>query len=198
MPLSSAEIEKTMRQISDLIKELEPIFNKKKPDNLLTKIRFPRGVIHKAEDYRSKIYIVQNKTLKDNIAYSCQLADVYLWILRWFDIDLTAKQMLLKHGIVLFASIIEAITYYFVDKYLDVNVHKKFKKNLQKLLENKIITQKEHDDFDRCRCLRDKLHIQNLFIREWEEYEEKDFYFALGCVNKINKILTNNLRQAKE
>ena len=191
MPLTSKEIENKLFDMNDIIEELEPAFKFKKLGDVWVRIRFPYGVIRRAETFRAQHPIIRDRTLKTNIAYALQFANVYTWMLQWFSIGLTAKQMLIKHGVVLFTSIMEALTHYFVDNYLrQENVHKRFKKNLEKLKNNGVVDDDELDELNRCRRVRDKIHLQIQFAREWEEYEESDYYSAFECMNNLNKKLT--------
>jgi hypothetical protein len=196
MPLTSAEIERKLFDMNDIIQELEPFFKLKRPVDVCVKIRFPRGVIPKAESVRSRLPIIRSRILKTNISYALQFSVVYLWMLRWFDLDWTAKQMLIKHGIILFTSVSEALTHHFVDNYLPFDtVNKRFKKNLEKLLSNGVIGDDEFRELDRCRKIRDNIHLQNQFVREWEEYEENDFHSASVCMSRLNTKLTIWVRQ---
>jgi len=198
MPLTSDEIENKLSDMNNIIEELEPAFKFNKPGDVFERIRFPYGVIRRAETYRAKFPIIENRTLKTNIAYALQFADVYIWMLRWVNIGLTAKQMLIKHGIVLFTSIMEALTYYFVDNYLRrENVHKRFKKNLEKLNANDVIDDDELNELNHCRKIRAKIHLQTQFVREWEEYEERDFFSAFECMNNLNRKLNEQTRSRR-
>jgi len=59
-------------QISGLIRELEPEFQRKPPRGERTRIRFPWGTIYTANVYRDYFPFIQNRTLLNNIAYTLQ------------------------------------------------------------------------------------------------------------------------------
>jgi hypothetical protein len=189
MPLSPREINNRLIAISGLIEELEPLMVKGPTSEVSARIRFPRGVITPVNTYVGRIPVISDSTLKRNIAYSSQLLNVYLWLLRWTNIGLTAKQMILKHGIALCGCLIEALSYDFIKNRLRIDVNKRFKKNLEKLRDRGIISAEEYADLDRCRRLRDKLHLQNLSMPECQEYDAVDLNFAIHCMNKLNRIL---------
>ena len=195
MSLSAEEIENKILKINKLIEELEPVFEKGRPKEVSRRIRFPHGVIKRTNTYRAKLPIIENNTLKTNVAYSLQLANVYIWILDWFNIIGIAREMFIKHGIILLVSIMEALVHCFVDNYLDVDVHKRLKRNLKKLLDEGVLNKREHKNFDRCRFLRDSIHLQNIGERELEKYDENDFYFVRESLNIINNIFISYLQE---
>ena len=181
---------KKISNISNLIIELESEFKKEKPEPKRESIRFPRSVIKKARSYKDYFPFIVDDTLNANIAYTLQLTDVYKWILNWFDIGLTAKQMLIKHGIALFTIVIEALAFDFVKHYSSHKEHSRFSKNLKKLLKAKIINQEAFNDFDKCRCMRDDIHLHRLDLPEREKYDMKAYNFALHCIIKMKEIFS--------
>jgi len=188
MALTSKQIEDKIFIINEIIEELEPYFKERKPDDVLVRIRFPWGIIHTADEYRKFFPFIMNPTLKTNIAYTLQLTDVFKWIIRWFDLKGVVREMLIKTGIIIFTSIQEAITYDFVDNYVPEAVNKKYNKNLKKLKKFKIITQSQFDDFERCRSMRDDIHLHRLVQPEREKYTLNHYNYVGGCLNKMKDI----------
>jgi hypothetical protein len=196
MPLNSKHIEGKIISLNDIIRELEPCFKERKPDDVFSHIRFPWGIIHSTNDYRKYFPFIQNSTLKTNIAYTLQLTDVFKWIIRWFDLKGVVREMLIKTGIIIFTCIQEALAYDFVDNYVSEAVNKKYSKNLDKLLKFKIITQDQYKDFDRCRRKRDDIHLHRLVQPEREKYTLNDYNYAGGCINKMKNIFLEHYNSA--
>jgi hypothetical protein len=194
MLLTAQEIERKILLINNLIEELEPYFRNRKPDGVFAGIRFPWGIIHTANVYRRFFPFVQNPTLKSNIAYTLQLTDVFKWIIRWFDLKGVVREMLIKTGIIIFTCIQEASAYDFVVNYVPEAVNKKYKKNLDKLLKFKIITQDQYDNFDKCRCMRDDIHLHRLVHPEREKYTLNDYNYVGSCLNKMKDIFLEHYK----
>jgi len=190
MPLTSEEIERKISDINDLIEELEPLFKKRRPDDVLATIRFPWGIIRKADTYRNYFPFIRYRTLNTNIAYTLQLTDVFRWVINWFNLKGVAREMLIKTCIILSTCVMEALTYDFVDNYVQERVNKKYKKNLDKLLKYDVIDQGQYDNFDRCRKMRDDIHLHRLAQPERERYTLHDYNFALRCIIKMRDIFT--------
>ena len=197
MTLTSKEIENKILNLNEIIKELEPYFRNRKPDGVTTGIRFPWGTILTANEYRKFFPFIQNPTLKTNIAYTLQLTDVFKWIIRWFDLKGVVKEMLIKTGIIIFTSIQEAIAYDFVENYVRENVNKKYYKNLNKLKKFGIITQDQFNDFDKCRFLRDDIHLHRLVQPEREKYTLNHYNYVGGCLNKMKDIFLKHYIKMK-
>jgi len=194
MPLSSAEITEKILSMNKLIKELEPCFGNRIPEDIFTSIRFPWGIIHTTNEYRKFFPFIKDDILKTNVAYTLQLTDVFKWIIRWFNLKGVAKEMLIKTGVIIFTCIQEAITYDFVYNYVSEQVNKKYKKNLDKLLKFEIITQDQFDVFDKCRCMRDDIHLHRLVQPEIGKYTLIDYNFAGKCINDMKNIFLEYYR----
>jgi len=190
MPEPIESLNEKILQINNLIKELEPEFQRKPPRGDRAKIRFPWGTIQTASSYRRYFPFIMDGIINANIAYTLQLTDVLNWIINWFDIKGVARDMMIKNTVLLFTCVMEGMTYDFVKYYVQEQVNKKYKKNLDKLLKFEIINQEQYDDFEKCRCMRDDIHLHRLKIPELEKYTLIDYNFALRCVIKMRDIFT--------
>jgi len=188
MPEPIESLNENILQICNLIEELEPEFQRSRPRALRARIRFPWGTIKTATVYRSRFPFVQDGIMNTNIAYTLQLTDILRWILNWFDIKGVAKEMLIKNGVLLFTCVMEAITYDFVKNFVPERVNKKYKKNLDKLFKFNRITPDQYDEFERCRCMRDDIHLHRLKKPEREKYTSIDYNFAFRCMIKMRAI----------
>ena len=101
-------------------------------------IRFPRGVLRKADDFRSELYFIDDSTFKTNIAYHLMLTELYHWFLNRFDMGLTAQEMLIKAEFCLYGSICGAIAQCFDKKLLNLE-QVGVKRALSALIKNGII-----------------------------------------------------------
>lgn len=197
MPLTPDEIGNKILNMNEIIQELEPYFGNRIPEGVHVSIRFPWGIIQTTNEFRKFFPFIQNSTLKSNIAYTLQLTDVFKWIIRWFNLKGVAREMLIKTGIIIFTCIQEAIAYDFVHNYVSEQVNKKYKKNLDKLLKFNIITQEQYDDFDKCRCKRDDIHLHRLVQPERGKYTLFDYNFAGKCVNDMKDVCLAYYRSLK-
>lgn len=198
MVFSSNEISEKIVHLNSIIEELEPYFKERKPKDVYVGIRFPFGVIHKADEWRRFFPFINNMTLKTNIAYTLQVTDVIKWILRWFDLKGVAREMLIKIGIILFTSVQEALAYDFVNNYVQRPANKRYSKNLKKLLERSIITQHYYAHFEKCRCMRDDIHLHRLGLPEREKYTLDDYNYVGNCLNRMKDIFLNYYRRVIE
>lgn len=198
MPESIDSINAQISQICELIRNLEPEFRRRSPITDRLRIRFPWGAIQRANAYRDYFPFITNRTLNTNIAYTLQLTDVFKWIINWFDIKGVAREMLIKTGVILFTCVMEAIVYDFVRNYVPEQVNKRYKKNLEKLLKFNIINRDKFDRFDRCRKMRDDIHLHRLVSPELGKYTLNHYNFALRRIIEMKDVFSdyyNNLPQ---
>ena len=73
------EIQNLVERISLDFQELEKLLKQSKEENI--NIKFPRGVIRIANNFRGRLIFINEDTLKTNLAYHLMLSDVYRWIL---------------------------------------------------------------------------------------------------------------------
>ena len=190
MSESIGSVNEKILQINRLIEELEPEFKKKPPRGDRERIRFPWGTIQRASTYREYFPFIIDGVINTNIAYTLQLTDVLNWLINWFDIKGVARDMVIKNAVLLFTCAMEGMTYDFVKYCVPEQVNKKYNKNLKKLLKFKIIKEDQYTDFEKCRCMRDDIHLHRLNLPEMDKYTLKDYNFALRCVVKMRDIFT--------
>lgn len=183
-------INKKIFQICNLIGELEPEFQIARPRADRARIKFPWGTIQKATVYRNLFPFIQDRIINTNIAYTLQLTDILRWILNWFDLKGVAREMMIKNGVLLFACVMEAMTYDFVKHYVPERVNSKYSRNLKKLLKFGIINQEQFDEFEKCRRMRDDIHLHRLKRPERKRYTSIDYIFAFNCMMKMRHIFT--------
>ena len=131
------------------------------------KLRFPRGYLRTAEEARSRVKFLDNRTLRSNIAYTMQLADVQHWILVRTDLAGMAKEMVIKLQMFLLGSIIESIT----KTYLHGRCGGNFCRRTQYLCDHGVIDSSLQNDIDWLWGLRNNMHLFQLDGIEWSSTE---------------------------
>jgi hypothetical protein len=99
---------------------------------------------------------------------------------------------MVKNVVLLFACVMKGMTYDFVKNFVPEQVSKYYSKNLKKLTKFAIIEQDQYDEFEKCRCMRDDIHLHRLKKPERERYSLVDYNFALRCVIKMRDIFTKH------
>jgi hypothetical protein len=127
------------------------------------KIRFPRGYLRTVSELRRRTIFLTDPTLRSNIAYTIQLADVQHWILNRTDLSGMAKEMVIKLQLFLLGTIIESVT----KNYLHGRCGGNFCRRTKYLVDNSIITAALKTDIDWLWDLRNKMHLFQLDDIEW-------------------------------
>lgn len=134
------------------------------------KVRFPRGFIRQAGLQRKRLEFLENRALKDNLAYTLILSDVVLWLKIRTDLWGTPKEMLTKLYVFLIGTLVESIT----KEYLEGICGKNFKKRNEFLVEKGVIDEQLQVDLDWLWDTRNRMHLFQLDAREYEnDYDEK-------------------------
>jgi len=157
--------------------------------NLDERIRFPRGVINTAEFYRKR-YPGLPPTLRTNVAYTMQLQDVLRWLANRFDLGLTAKEMLIKHQIVLLCEVMEGLAYAAVDELTSSKSNKRFKKNIDKLCAHQVISESLCRRLHRARELRDNIHLVRIRRKEYRKYRIRHYNKSLTTLRKLRRAIS--------
>ncbi len=137
-------------------------------NNLSKKIRFPRGVLRKVKDIEIKLPFIKSEVLKRNTAYHLLLCDFYCWLLTRFDIDFTAKEMLIKQNIVLTGSICHAIVSHLTGR-------KGFTPAVKELAHRRIIDDDLEKELLWLWEIRNKIHFHSVEKIEFRNYTLDNF-----------------------
>ncbi len=109
MPVSTeGELSEAARKAGELLQNIQDYLGDRKSEE--GRVRFPRGFIKGADDYRSKLPSYVKSPLRDNIAYALMMTDVLRWLATRTDITATALDMIIKQGIAIVASVAEALS----------------------------------------------------------------------------------------
>jgi hypothetical protein len=151
------------------------------------RVRFPRGFIRTASLQRKRLSFVEDKALRDNLAYTLILSDVVLWLKLRTDLWGTPKEMLTKLHVFLMATLCESIT----KVHLEGVCGKNFKKRNEFLVSGGVIDEELKVDLDWLWDTRNRMHLFHL-----DEPEYKNDYDH-ECHNRSNRAfrgLINALR----
>lgn len=134
------------------------------------KVRFPRGFIRTASLQRKRLPFVEDKALRDNLAYTLILSDVILWLRLRTDLWGTPQEMLTKLYVFLVGSLCESIT----KEYLEGVCGRNFKKRNEFLVEKDIITKDLQKDLDWLWDTRNRMHLFQLDSPEYKNDYDND------------------------
>lgn len=157
--------------------------------NDLGVVKFPHGFVRTAAYFRSTLVFINNQTLKANLSYGLILSDVFRWILNRTSIQGTAKEMIIKEGICLFASLTESTT----KNFLDGKVSNKlgFKARTKHLHSREIIDEQLKSDLDWLWDTRNNEHVYMVDIREHGHYKVRDYNRALSTFSRLRDQLNS-------
>jgi len=155
------ELKAAVDEASGLIQQIQDYVGRdfSKP----AKVRFPRGYLRTAAESRRRVNFLADTTLRSNIAYTIQLADVQHWILNRTDLSGMAKEMVIKLQMFLLGTIIESVT----KNYLRGRCGGNFCRRTQFLLDNGMIDATLKTDVDWLWDIRNNMHLFQLDDIEW-------------------------------
>lgn len=181
-----------VEQASQLLQDIEDeVRGARRQDEAIDpRVRFPRGFINTARVFRD-LYPCRSSRIGDQVAYTMQFQDVLRWLLNRTDLRITAKQMVVKYGIVCLVSVIEGLVF---DKLRSrkITPSKKLRTNLRKLRDAGFIREATYALLDRIRQKREKLHL-HLYEASGEQYEVEDWNLAV----KGLQVLASEFRRTR-
>jgi hypothetical protein len=157
--------------------------------HMVPKIRFPRGFIQTAQLYRDA-FPCRRRQIGNNVAYTLQFLDVLRWILIRTDLELTAQQMVVKHGVIGTFSVIEGLLFDAL-KSRRIEPGKKFRKTLEKARNLGIISDALYGDLSQVHEMREKVHLHLYDLTGARHYDLEDWNFAVAALQH----LSNELRE---
>lgn len=147
------------------------------------KIRFPRGYIRTADHFRSRLLFILDRDDRDNLAYALILTDVYRWLTNRTDLFGTAREMVLKSGIVLTGSICETLAVKYTVGLIGRTC--RFKLRCTRMAAYGVITEELRDELHWLWDTRSAIHICDVKVREYERYNIADYNRAVLCVRNL-------------
>ena len=156
----------------------------------MAKISFPRRRIRVVEKTAKWLEpIVIDPTLRRNIAYTFQFIDLVDWLLTETDIAFTAREQVIKFGIIAIHSILEAIIRDYLGRFKSIRISKKVKKNIKKIRDLPNDIKKELDYIHK---KREKIHL-HLWKEEleYQKYVDADYEHCKEGLLKFIKWIKN-------
>lgn len=180
---SDEDIPRVVGEINERIQALHDYLGDRNVES--AKVRFPRGYIRSCASHRDKYSFLPCHTLKSNIAYAKLTSDIYRWLLNRTDLSITAKEMIIKQGIALVASVAETVVKEVLKGQPGGGRKQNFKKRVQTLFDNGVISKKLQDELDWLWDIRNNVHIMLLSEREYQKYELKDYNRAIIAMRNL-------------
>lgn len=175
------ELREAVDEVSALIQQIQDYVGRdfSKP----AKVRFPRGYLRTAAESRRRVNFLADTTLRSNIAYTIQLADVQHWILSRTDLSGIAREMVIKLQMFLLGTIVESVT----KNYLRGRCGGNFAKRTQYLLDTGLIDSALKADIDWLWNIRNNMHLFQLDGIEWSstDYTLADHNRAVRAFRRL-------------
>ncbi|TKB90424.1 MAG: hypothetical protein E8D40_11770 [Nitrospira sp.] len=170
---------------NDNLQAIQLYLNQKNhPDG---KIRFPRGFLRTATQYRSRLGFIKSDTLKTNLSYTLILSDVLRWLLNRTDLAGTAKEMVIKNAIILRASICESMAIHGTKG--TIGKKHSFCERTNRMAAKGIVTSDLCDELHWLWEKRTGIHIYELDHQEYEKYEIADYNRAVSVTKDLRDAL---------
>lgn len=184
------ELKAAVRRVDDDLQAIQDYLGRK--DDPGGRVRFPRGYIHTAADFRRHFWFVRDENLRRNLSYSLMLWDVHKWLIRRTDLSGQAQEMLFKTSICLLGSLAESLT----KDALRGEIGRKagFKKRTEKMILLKMITPELKSDLDWLWDTRNNEHLFLLTIPEYGHYSASDYTRASKTIVSLTSALNEYFR----
>lgn len=149
------------------------------------KIRFPRGFIRTAGYFRLKLSFISDRNARDNLAYALILSDVYRWLTNRTDLFGTAREMIIKAGIVLVGSIIETIMFEYTRGV--IGRRHSFCARADRMVAKEMISASLAEELKWVWAARGGIHIYEINEREYERYSVTDYNRAIRTLRSLRE-----------
>lgn len=147
------------------------------------KVRFPRGLIKTANEYRALLpgYLEPNHA--SGCAYAFMYLDVLWWLTNRTDITLTAKEMALKSAIVNLGTIAECVlTIKFRPGF---GHHTNFKVRLNSAVQLNLLSDEDRNTLSALWDNRCNVHLKELEGSEFDKYESEDVNLPRVALDRL-------------
>jgi hypothetical protein len=151
------------------------------------KIRFPRGFMRTASHFRHKLFFIADRNTRDNLAYALILSDVYRWLTNRTDLYGTAREMIIKAGIVLTGSIAETI----MVEYTRGSIGRRhgFYARADRMAETGMISGHLAEELKWLWEVRGGIHIYEISEREYQRYTMPQYNRAICALRSLREEL---------
>ena len=157
------------------------------------RVRFPRGYLSTVNTYAARYPWMNNRVLRRNLAYQYVFGDILRWINNRTDVWGLAKEMVIKHAIVVMGSIAESLLATSVQQlgYPEA----RFPSRLNRLFNEQIVDGNLRDELRWLWDSRNAIHLHEVPNVEIEVYEAADARRAYKAVQGLETALANHFEQ---
>lgn len=147
------------------------------------KVRFPRGVLKTADEYRALCpgYLEQERA--SSCAYAFMYLDVLWWLTKRTDITLTAREMVLKSAIITLATIAEAAVTILGRAGFGAN--NSYKNKLNSVVVLGLIDDGDRQLLSQVWDNRGKVHLKRLDKSEFGKYKPEDVDLPRAALDRM-------------
>jgi hypothetical protein len=156
-------------------------------DRADAKVRFPRGVMKTADEYREVCpsYLDRNKA--SSCAYAFMFLDVLWWMTKRTDLAITAKEMVLKAAIITLATISEAVLT--IPHQAGFGPSAQFKNRLNAAVQLGLIDDKDRTLLCKLWDDRNHIHLKRQETSEFGKYKEPDVDLPRAALDRMLQVL---------
>ena len=167
------ELRAAVGQASSLLQGISDYAKANPATSVDLRVRFPRGFLRTNGEARRSFAFVEDNTLRSNISYAIMAHDVLRWIIQRTDLSGQAKEMVIKEGVCLIASICESLTIYPGEYSLGRG--NGYENRVRRLHELAVIDMATQDDLIWLWSKRGHEHLFDVPIRELSLYSMDDW-----------------------
>lgn len=182
MPISNdQELATAVSTAGNLLQDIHDYTQRDSRDD--AKVRFPRGVMRTANEYRTLLpgYLEANQA--SSCAYAFMYLDVLWWLTNRTDITLTAKEMALKSAIVNLATIAEAVLTVKFRPGFGGNTP--FKVRLNNACQAKLVSEDDRKTLSLLWDNRNNVHLKELKESEFDRYQSEHVDLPRAALDRL-------------
>jgi hypothetical protein len=147
------------------------------------KLRFPRGFLVEVGRWRTHLRFVRRNSVRNNVAYTLMLNDMYVWLIRRTDLAGLARDMVVKASLAALGSIAEALL---IDHFAGrMGERQRFTSRTRQLVEDGTATSAQKEDLDWLWDMRCRQHLYELTSAEFDFYRVDDQRRASRTVREL-------------
>lgn len=161
---NDSELATISQRVSNDLQQIQRYLGRENKEQAI--IKFPRGYMRYAVEFKRRLWFLTDIGLKKNLAYAHMVTDVFGWVLNRTDLYGVPRGMIIKQGICLFASICESIVFSTTSHIFSCGTHRKFSKRCEDLTSANIVSGQLCGELIWLWSVRDNQHI---FLAEGPE-----------------------------
>jgi hypothetical protein len=147
------------------------------------KVRFPRGVMKTADEYRAVCPGYLDRHKSSSCAYSFMYLDVLWWLTHRTDIASVAKEMSIKSAIITLGTIAEAALT--IKSQPGFGGGQDFKNKLNSAMQLGLIDEADRHELSRLWDNRNNVHLKRLDESEFGKYNDADVDVPRAALDRM-------------